>query len=120
MRAAIIGAGRMGRRHIEAVRGAGLALAAIADLSTEALALARADSNLSEQSLYDDAGRMLQETKPECVIIATNAPSHYEYTQQAVQAGARFILCEKPMSVSLAQCDDMIRLCNDHGAALAI
>src|SRR5689334_21427509 len=88
MRATIIGAGRMGRRHIQAVRAAGLELAGIADTSRDALAQAKADGNLSEQSLYDSAPKMLHETKPECVVIATTAPSHCEYTQHALQAGA--------------------------------
>lgn len=120
MRAVIIGAGRMGRRHVQAVRGVGLELSAMADTSREALAQVRIDCGLSDEILYEDADRMLREVRPDCVVIATTAPSHCEYTRLAVGAGARFILCEKPMAISLAQCDDMIKLCRDHAVALAI
>ncbi len=120
MRAVIIGAGRMGRRHVAAVRGAGLQLSAMADTSREALTQARVESGLSDDMLFDDAARMLREVRPACVVIATTAPSHCELTHLATEAGARFVLCEKPMATSLAQCDRMVALCAERGVRLAI
>jgi predicted dehydrogenase len=120
MKTAVIGAGRMGRRHIQVVGIVGLELVGIADRSREALAQAQAEASLSDRMLYDDACKLLKEQRPECVVIATTAPSHCEYVGQAVEAGARFILCEKPMAVSLEQCDRMISICREHGVRLAI
>jgi len=70
--------------------------------------------------LYNDASRLLSEHRPQCVIVATTAPSHFEYTALAVQAGARFVLCEKPLAISLAQCDQMLELCARSGVRLAV
>jgi predicted dehydrogenase len=62
----------------------------------------------------------LKEVQPECVIVATTAPTHCEYTCLAAQSGAKYILCEKPMAVSLAECNRMLRTCAEHGARLAV
>jgi len=120
VKAVIIGAGRMGRRHVEVVRAAGIDLAGVADRSSEALALAERENAVPRAGLYRDVGRMLAETRPDCVIVATTAPSHAEYVHRSVEAGAQCILCEKPLGVSIGDCDRMIRLCRERGVALAV
>src|SRR5262249_17915447 len=57
---------------------------------------------------------------PECVIIATTAETHADLVCAAAASGARFILCEKPMAVSLGECDRMIEACEKAGARLAV
>ncbi len=118
--AAIIGAGRMGRRHIEMVRQLGLELVGVSDTQPASLALAASEKGVPEHLLFPDARVMLAHARPTCVIVATTAPSHCEYTCLAAEHGAQFILCEKPMAVSLAECDEMIRVCAQHGARLAV
>ena len=120
MRTAIIGVGKMGRRHIQVVRGLGLDLVAICDKRPESLELAGTEHDIPTHRRFTNAAEMLARTSPECVIISTTAPSHCEYTCAAAEAGARFILCEKPMATSLAQCDRMIRICEERGVKLAI
>lgn len=117
---AIVGAGRMGRRHIQMVRQLGLELVGVSDTQAASLALAASEQHVPESLLFPDGAAMLARTKPECVIVATTAPSHCEYTCLAATHGAKFILCEKPMAVSLAECDEMIRVCASHGARLAV
>ena len=120
MKTAIIGAGRMGRRHIAAVERVKLELAGIADVATESLALARKDNGVAEAKLFSDPAAMLEKLRPELVIIATTAPAHCDLTLAALAAGARTILCEKPMATSLAACDRMIAAAEKAGARLAI
>jgi predicted dehydrogenase len=115
----ILGAGRMGRRHIHVAAGLGLPLTGIADLHADALALAQQEGSGTAQ-LSQDPIALLERTRPECVIIATTAPSHAELTCAAAENGARYILCEKPMAESIRECRRMIRVCREHGAALAI
>lgn len=110
----------MGRRHIEMVRNLGLNLVGVSDISADSLALAGSERAVEADKQFKDARQMLERTRPECVVIATTAPSHCEYTCMAVELGAKFILCEKPMAVSLQQCDLMNRVCAQHGALLAI
>ena len=111
----------MGRRHVQAVRDLGLDLVAICDQRRESLSLAAAEHNISAEKQFTDVNEMFSQAHPECVIVSTTAPSHCEYTcTAAAAAGVRFILCEKPMATSLAQCDQMVRVCQERGIELAI
>lgn len=120
MRTAVIGAGAMGRRHLQAARAHGLELVGLADQRAEALAAVGAEYGLSAAQQFSNAQILLDSLRPDCVIIATTTPSHAPYTVAAAEAGARCILCEKPMADSLAACDRMISACKLHGARLAI
>lgn len=51
-------------------------------------------------------------------IVLPNA-LHAEYTIKAATAG-KHVICEKPMAVTVAECDKMIKACNDAGVKLAI
>lgn len=120
MKVAIIGAGRMGRRHIEAVRKLGLDLVGVCDLNPESLALAALEQNVQPEMHYSGVHGLLEKARPDCVIVSTTAPSHCEYTCLAAEAGVKFILVEKPMAVSLVECDRMIETCTRFGTELAV
>ena len=120
MRTVVIGAGRMGRRHIQVVKELGLELVGICDPSPESLAMAEKEQGVAPGLHFSDARQMLAETAPEVVVVASTAPTHCEYTCTAAQGGAKVVLCEKPMGVSLAECDLMIETCRAHGTKLAI
>lgn len=120
MRAVIIGVGRMGRRHIQAVRQVGLELVGICDSLQTSLDLALIEQGVPRELHFQNPDRLLKETKPECVVIATTAPSHCPLTCLAAESGVKYILCEKPMATSLADCDRMISACASSGAKLAI
>jgi predicted dehydrogenase len=120
MRIGVVGVGRMGRRHVLAAKHLGLDVVGICDVSDESLALAGDECGIAIDRRFHEPATMYAKTKPECVVIATTAPTHCAYTCQAAEAGAKFVLCEKPMAVSLGQCDRMIAVCQAHGTALAI
>jgi predicted dehydrogenase len=120
LRTAVIGAGRMGRRHIRAVQELGLELVGVVDRHPQSLALAAQERELPAAKLFSDSGAMFRTAAPECVIVATTTDSHQHFTCEAARGGARYVLCEKPMAGSLAQCDAMIEACRRHGVQLAI
>jgi predicted dehydrogenase len=120
LRAVIIGAGAMGKRHLQAVRELGLELGGICDQRPESLSAAAQEFNLTPAQQFTDASAMLNAVRPELVVVATTTPSHAAYTVLAAEAGAKYILCEKPMAASLSDCDRMIAVCQQHGARLAI
>jgi predicted dehydrogenase len=120
MRTVIIGTGRMGRRYIQVVRDLGLNLVGICDLNLDALASATEEHGITADLYFTDVRRLLKETEPKCVIIATTAPTHCEYACLAAEAGAKYVLCEKPLAVSLAECDKMLEVCARNGTALAV
>jgi predicted dehydrogenase len=116
----IIGAGRMGRRHVQVVRDLGLDLVGICDLNPEALSMATEEHGITTDLHFTDVHELLRQTNPECVIIATTAPTHCEYTCLAAESGVKYVLCEKPMAGSLAECDKMLEVCACHGTVLAV
>jgi myo-inositol 2-dehydrogenase / D-chiro-inositol 1-dehydrogenase len=120
MKIAVVGAGRMGQVHMQTVRDMKLDLAGICDLSQESLAAAGQRFDLAPERQFTDLSDLLREVRPDCLIVATTAPSHAEYTSAAAEAGVRFILCEKPMATSLADCDRMISVCKSNDVRLAI
>jgi predicted dehydrogenase len=120
LKTAILGTGRMGRRHIQVVRALGLDLVGICDSNPEALALASEESGVSLDLNFDDSAILFEQTQPECVVIATTAPTHCEFTCLAAETGASHILVEKPMATSLADCDRMLQACARHGARLSV
>jgi predicted dehydrogenase len=120
LKAVVIGVGRMGQRHMQVIQSLGLQLVGICDANPETLALAGREHGISEDQRFVNASTMLELTQPDCVIVATTSPTHCEYTCLAAEAGARYIFCEKPMAVSLAECDRMIDTCRRKGSKLAI
>ena len=120
MKAAVIGVGRMGRRHVQVIRDLSLELVGVCDQSAESLEIAGQEFEIPLERRFTKPSDLLEQEHPECVIVATTAPTHCEYTSLAAQAGAKFILCEKPMGVSLDECDRMLAACKENGVKLAI
>jgi predicted dehydrogenase len=114
----VLGLGAMGRRHLRAVALLPeLELVAIADRRPESL---DAPDVAARVLRGVDPFSVLQASRPDLAIIATHAPSHHALTLAALEAGARRILCEKPMAPSVAEADAMVEAARAHGARLAV
>lgn len=120
MKAALLGLGRMGLRHLEVLRALKLDVIGASDLQEQARAKAAADYGVPATALFADAREMIEKTRPELLVVATTAPSHADFVCLGANNGARAILCEKPMAVSLADCDRMIDACTASGTRLAV
>lgn len=120
MKAAVIGLGRMGLRHLQVLRDLRLPIVGASDMQAAARDKAAADLSLPGESLFSDPAELIAHASPEFVVVATTAPSHEELVCAAARGGARAILCEKPMAVSLTACDRMIAACKAAGARLAV
>ena len=97
VRIAVIGAGAMGRNHIRFVTEEPEAeLIAIAD----AFEGARATAEAAGVPFYTDAAQMMDEVKPEAVIIATPNDLHLGVAREAVKRNI-VPLVEKPISNDL-------------------
>ena len=73
----------------------------------------------SDIPAYDDYQRMLAEVQPELVCIATRQTMHADQIEQAVAAGVRGILCDKPLATSLDEMDRIVAACKGTGVPLA-
>jgi predicted dehydrogenase len=66
---------------------------------------------------YGDYETCLEQV--DAVYIALPNSQHAEYTIRAARAGVH-VLCEKPMAVTLKECDAMIAACREHRVKLMI
>lgn len=68
---------------------------------------------------YDSAGGLVRDPDVDAVYIATPPYAHKEYTLMCAQAG-KPVCVEKPMGMSLADCQEMIQACRLAGVPLFV
>lgn len=102
IRAAIVGAGLMGRWHARELQRAGGELVGVADLDRGAAE--RLAREPGERSL--DA---LLERRPDVVHVCTPPDSHAELVERSLGAGAH-VLCEKPLAPDAAATERLLAL----------
>jgi predicted dehydrogenase len=61
---------------------------------------------------------LLDEARPDFVVIATQAPQHAELTIAAAQRGIH-VICEKPLALNLVEADAMVAACEAKAVVLA-
>ena len=110
IRIGVIGAGLIGRTHIDrALKQPGIELAGIADPAEEGRRLAQS-VNVPWFADYDE---MIGSAKPRGVVIATPNATHARIAVQCLQRGTA-VLVEKPIADAL---DDAKRICDAAVAA---
>ena len=62
---------------------------------------------------------LLHRSDVDAVVITTPEQVHLEHTLRAASAGAH-VLVEKPMALTVAQCDEMIAACHEAGVTLMV
>ncbi len=68
---------------------------------------------------FTDMQKMIAEAKVDAVIITTPHPLHKENTLEALKAGAH-VLVEKPMALTVADCQEMIDCAKQEKKKLAV
>ncbi|MDF2959378.1 MAG: gfo/Idh/MocA family oxidoreductase [Paenibacillus sp.] len=117
MRLAVIGAGAIGIRHLEAaVDVDGLETAAIVDLNGE-----RAQELADKFGIraYTDYREMFEREQPDIAVIALPHYLHKEVAVHCAEQGCH-ILLEKPMALNTAECDEIIAAAERHGVKLMV
>jgi predicted dehydrogenase len=117
---AVIGAGRMGVRHMQAARSLGLEVSGIYDVNQQSALQAATSIGLSASVVFRSAEDLFKQSGARALAVATTADSHRDYVLAAAGAGFSHILCEKPMAVSVNQCQEMIIKCRETGTRLAV
>ncbi|MGA8789717.1 MAG: Gfo/Idh/MocA family oxidoreductase [Paenarthrobacter sp.] len=117
IRLGIIGAGAVAHFHAaSAARISNVELAAVCDLRDEA---AERVASPWGASVYTDYAVMFREAGLHAVIINTPHALHLEMVVAAADHGLH-VLVEKPMATTVADCDRMIRACEEAGVSLVI
>jgi len=128
-RVAIIGTGRVGYQfsfgglpdnHAEAIQQSETC-ELVAGVNRGQEKLAAFGQRFGIEALYHDYQQMLAEVKPDICIIATHPELHRDMVLGCAAASStKAIICEKPMALSLAECDQMIEACDQAGILLQI
>ncbi|MCD4829438.1 MAG: Gfo/Idh/MocA family oxidoreductase [Candidatus Cloacimonetes bacterium] len=122
IRFAIVGCGRILRKHVEAITGhlADKAqLVAVCDINADKARKAGEANNVPWYAGYDD---MLQKHQSEVdvVTILTESGNHARHTIDIVRKYSKHIVVEKPMALTLDNADEMIRTCDENGVKLFV
>jgi predicted dehydrogenase len=117
LRAAVIGAGILGRRHARVFHEIeGSRLVAVADHS---LSRAQAAAQTAGAHAYPDADQMLNEVDCDVVSVATPDHLHLAPVMSALRAG-KHVLVEKPLATSPADARAMIAEAQRRGLVLQV
>src|SRR5215475_5408452 len=104
LRIAVLGAGLVGRRHIETIR----ALPQVADLVAVADPIAdRAQFDLGNAAWFLEAEPMLDQIEPEAVVIATPNTLHIAHGLMCCARGIPFLV-EKPVTATLEEAERLV------------
>jgi predicted dehydrogenase len=111
LRIAVLGAGLIGRRHIQTI----LAMPEVAELVAVADPVAdRAGLDIGAAAWFGDAQEMLDRVKPEAVIIATPNALHLQQGQWCCERGIHFLM-EKPVTVTLDEAAALVQAVRQSG-----
>ena len=110
------GAFNMGRHHLSEMRDAGMTPAAVCELDTARLAVAREDFEGIET--YRSVSQMLKKSDVNLVTIITPHNTHAPIALKCLAAG-RHVVTEKPFAITVAECDAMIAAARKRGLVLS-
>ena len=119
LKVGLVGCGGLGRRHARNADGTeGVAVAAVCDVYPES-AEKLASELPSRPVAYADHEVMLGEQDLDAVVVVTPNHTHSRVTVDAASAGVH-VFCEKPMALTVPDCDAMIEAADRAGAYLMI
>jgi UDP-N-acetylglucosamine 3-dehydrogenase len=118
LRVAVIGAGQIAQRgHLPGYLRAGAELVALCDSSQPELAALQTKFKIKR--VYRDWREMLADGGFEAVSICTPPFLHCEMSVEALRLGYH-VLVEKPMALSLTECEQMLEAATESGKLLMV
>ena len=106
LRTALIGMGRIGWTHLQALTSTDAAeVVGIYD-QEQARARERADA-VGVGRVYASWRELLDDPNVQCVGVLLPHDLHEQYATEALQAG-KHVVCEKPLAPTLAECQRML------------
>jgi len=114
MKYALIGCGRISPNHIEAAKNNRLDFVAMCDIMPEVMEEKSKKFNLEYVHRYTDYKEMLEMEEPDLVAVATESGKHAQIALDCIDAGCNLII-EKPIALSLADADEIIRRGHEKG-----
>lgn len=120
MKCVVIGVGRMGRRHIKAIKLLNFELIGVVDTSPDMLRITRDEFDITDNLIYNNLHVFLDQNLPDIAIVSTTADFHCSITCLLAEHGVKYILVEKPFAVSLNQAKTMLDVCKSNNSKVAV
>ncbi len=119
IRIAVVGVGRIGLTHAEnlARRVRGSRLTAVTTASAKRAEQAR--QRCGDVTVYPSLDELLASEKLDAVCIASSTSAHADNVVQCAEAGLH-VFCEKPLALTLAECDRAIAAAEEVGVKLMV
>jgi len=118
IRVGLLAYGAIGDQHNSAVSATpGLTLTAVADTNPDRLAAAK--ELAPAITTFADSTAMLDSGLIDLVVISTPPNSHYSWAKESLSRGLHVIL-EKPMALTVQQCDELIELAASKNLLLVV
>jgi predicted dehydrogenase len=117
LRIGIIGTGGIADTHRIGYQAAHAEVVALCDVNATALADRQKQWEVDDG--YTDYNELLKDPTIDAVSICTPNSSHHPITVAAAAAG-KHVLCEKPVSLDLAQAQEMIDACATAGVVFQV
>lgn len=116
LRVGLIGFGLAGQAfHAPVIRGvAGMELACILERHTN-----NAKAKYPEIRIARTLDEMLSDKSIQLIVVATPNDSHFSYTKAALEAG-RDVVVDKPMTPTLAEAEELVRLAKQRGRLISV
>jgi myo-inositol 2-dehydrogenase/D-chiro-inositol 1-dehydrogenase len=116
----VIGAGRIGKIHIENI------LRRIPEVSLKSVADLKIDNDLKSwankigiPNLVNNPSDIINDSEIDAIIIASSTNSHSDLIQKSANA-RKSIFCEKPLDVDLTKIKETLKVVNQKGTKLMI
>jgi predicted dehydrogenase len=121
LKVGFIGLGRVSHENVLGyLDSADARITAVCCLSPEEAAQWVQRYNQPQARYYRDHRDMLEQEDLDLVEILTPHHLHHIHATDSARAGVRGISLQKPMAITLRQCDDIIAECRNHGVTLKV
>ena len=119
VRVCMVGAGRVGRLHTRSITRHIPSGKVVAIVDPAPDVLDAAASEFGVEARFESLEKALEKVDFDAVVITTPTPTHKTLTVMATQAG-KHVFLEKPMAISLQECDDIAAAVERNGVALQL
>lgn len=116
-RIGVIGTGAIAKTHVVGYQLAGAEVVALCDVDPTTLAVRQKEWQVANG--FADFHELINDPAVTAVSVCTPNATHHPITLAAAKAG-KHVLCEKPVSLDLAQGEEMIEACDAAGVVFQV
>ena len=113
----LVGAGRVARLHVAALRELGIPLIGV--VSSSPARAAAAARSWEAEGAFEDLDALVRDPRVDTVHIATPSALHADQVDRVLRAG-KHVVCEKPLSTTAARSHELAALAEERGLVGAV